>query len=118
MESLFSYGTLQLEEVQKALFGRILMGMKDQLPGYQVENLKIMDPHVIEKSGTDIHPILVFTGDSTDFVSGTVFEIDEEELKTADEYEVEEYERVSAKMSSGNEAWIYRALTKLNRRCS
>ena len=38
MESLFSYGTLQLEEVQKALFGRILMGMKDRLPGYKVEN--------------------------------------------------------------------------------
>jgi hypothetical protein len=30
-----------------------------------------------------------------------------EELQKADEYEVDEYKRVSAKMQSGVRAWIY-----------
>ena len=113
MERLFSYGTLQLEDVQKALFGRILVGAKDKLTSYQIKDLRIKDPLVIEKSGTDIHPILVFTGNSTDIVSGTVFEISTEELKKADDYEVEDYERVSACMASGNEVWVYRAGLKI-----
>ena len=31
---LFSYGTLQQDEVQLATFGRLLEGRKDALPGY------------------------------------------------------------------------------------
>ena len=107
MEKLFSYGTLQLPQVQESLFGRILAGAKEQLPGYKVEKLKIKDQGVIEKSGTDMHPILVHTGDPTDVVAGMVFEVTQAELEKADEYEVEDYRRTLATMRSGSQAWIY-----------
>ena len=107
MEKLFSYGTLQLPQVQESLFGRLLVGTKEELPRYKVEKLKIRDQAVIEKSGTDMHPILVHTGESADVVAGMVFEITQAELEKADEYEVEDYRRTLAAMHSGTQAWIY-----------
>ena len=107
MEKLFSYGTLQLPQVQESLFGRILTGRKEDLPGYKIEKLKITDRAVIEKSGTDMHPILVRTREPSDLVSGMVFEITQAELEKADEYEVDDYRRNLAIMSSGTHAWIY-----------
>ena len=107
MEKLFSYGTLQLPQVQESLFGRILTGRKEELPGYKIEKLKITDRAVIEKSVTDMHPILVRTREPSDLVSGMVFEITQAELEKADEYEVDDYRRNLAIMSSGTHAWIY-----------
>ena len=107
MEKLFSYGTLQLPQVQESLFGRILSGTEEELPGYKVEKLKITDQAVIEKSGTDMHPILVRTREPADLVAGMVFEITKAELEKADEYEVDYYLRSLAVMSSGTQAWIY-----------
>lgn len=107
MEKLFSYGTLQLPQVQESLFGRILAGTKEELHGYKVEKLKIKDQAVIEKSGTDMHPILVQTGKPQDVVAGMVFEITQAELEKADEYEVDDYRRTLATMRSGTQAWIY-----------
>lgn len=109
MEKLFSYGTLQLPQVQESLFGRILAGTKEKLPGYKVEKLKIKDQAVIEKSGTDMHPILVQTGKPQDVVAGMVFEITQAELEKADEYEVDDYLRSVGVMLSGTHAWIYRS---------
>ena len=77
------------------------------MPGYKVEKLKIKDQAVIEKSGTDMHPILVRTGEPADLVSGMVFEITQAELEKADEYEVDDYRRTLATMRSGTQAWIY-----------
>jgi len=107
VEKLFSYGTLQLPKVQESLFGRLLVGTKEELPGYKVEKLRIRDQAVIEKSGTDMHPILVHTGEPTDVVVGMVFDITQVELEKADEYEVEDYRRTLATMRSGAHAWIY-----------
>ena len=107
MEKLFSYGTLQLAQVQESLFGRLLEGSPDELHGYKVEKLKIKDREVIEKSGADMHPILVRTGNKSEVVRGMVFELTEEELAKADAYEVAEYGRMSAVMLSGVRAWIY-----------
>lgn len=107
MEKLFSYGTLQLEQVQQSTFGRRLEGIKDTLIGYNLATLKINDPVVIEKSGTDIHPILRFTGISSDHVEGTVFDVSLNELKLTDEYEVDDYRRVVVKLKSGIDAWMY-----------
>ena len=47
MELLFSYGTLQQENVQIANFGRVLKGNSDVLPLYNVDQLKISDKKVI-----------------------------------------------------------------------
>ena len=107
MEKLFSYGTLQMKSVQKETFGRILDGVKDSLIGYVLSEVKITDAAVIKTSGTDIHPILKYTGKGADIVEGTVFEITPSELSQADEYEVEEYIRVAGDFISGKKAWAY-----------
>ncbi|WP_330997053.1 hypothetical protein [Burkholderia stagnalis] len=39
-ERLFSYGTLQLEQVQLTTFGRKLDGQSDEMPGYALSMLK------------------------------------------------------------------------------
>jgi hypothetical protein len=107
LEKLFSYGTLQMENVQKETFGRTLKGTKDILVGYILSEVKIKDRSVIEKSGADIHPILKATKNISDEVEGTIFEITHEELIRADDYEVEEYTRINANFKSGTTAWVY-----------
>jgi gamma-glutamylcyclotransferase (GGCT)/AIG2-like uncharacterized protein YtfP len=108
-ENLFSYGTLQLEAVQLATFGRCLAGHADRLPGYRLEKLKIQDAAVIATSGQTHHPILVRTNESsnTDAVEGSVFALTPDELKHADAYEVADYQRVSVTLASGRQAWVY-----------
>lgn len=106
-EKLFSYGTLQYEHVQLSTFGRKLNGKKDILIAYQLLNLKINDPKVVETSGEAIHPVLMYTGKKDDRVEGTVFDISLAELESADSYEVAEYKRVSIVLHSGAIAWVY-----------
>ncbi|MGQ4005154.1 gamma-glutamylcyclotransferase [Francisellaceae bacterium CB300] len=109
MELLFSYGTLQLENVQTKTFGRLLNGTNDILIGYTISKIEISDKEVIATSGERYHPILKYTGINTDMVKGTVFEITSEELDQADEYEVKEYSRIQARLKSGRNTWIYAA---------
>lgn len=106
---LFSYGTLQQSEVQRANFGRELVGHADTLTGYVLGTLKIHDARVIRESGSNMHPILRYTGKASDTIAGTVFELSEEELAQADSYEVDDYERVEAVLQSGTRCWIYAA---------
>ncbi|MEP7271793.1 MAG: gamma-glutamylcyclotransferase, partial [Acidobacteriota bacterium] len=61
-EFLFSYGTLQLEAVQMATFGRLLTGTPDVLPGFEQTSLEIQAPSVIAISGKAHHTIAKFTG--------------------------------------------------------
>ena len=42
-----------------------------------------------------------------DEVNGIVFDISPEELQQADEYEVEDYKRISVQLRSGTHAWVY-----------
>lgn len=106
MHKLFSYGTLQLPEVQQATFGRLIPGEADAIVGYRSEVLTITDPMVIERSGTDRHPILLPAGD-TDTVEGTTFLVDDAELAAADHYEVDDYTRVEVPLRSGGHGWVY-----------
>ena len=91
---LFSYGTLQQEDVQRATFGRRLTGVSDALVGYRQSMVAIDDPEVVRTSGKTHHPIVAFTGHSDDHVAGMVFEITDAELAHADAYEVAAYIRV------------------------
>jgi gamma-glutamylcyclotransferase (GGCT)/AIG2-like uncharacterized protein YtfP len=109
MQLLFSYGTLQQENVQLANFGRKLAGSKDSLPLYRVGQLRITDQRVLKESGKEFHPILEYTGNSCDEVSGTVFELSNKEIALADDYEVDDYQRVRATLKSGRSCWIYAA---------
>lgn len=108
-EALFSYGTLQLEQVQLATFGRKLDTQADTLPGYRLEQLEIRDPDVIRTSGKTHHPIICPSDNPTDSVEGSILMLTHEELLAADSYEVEEYARVAVQLSSGKKAWAYAA---------
>ena len=104
---LFSYGTLQQDNVQFASFGRLLKGEDDAMPGYKISMLEITDPEVVATSGERFHPIVEASADPADSVAGKVFEVTKEELDAADRYEVADYKRVSVRLSSGKEAWVY-----------
>jgi len=104
---LFSYGTLQLEAVQLSSFGRRLSGTADAMPRHRKELLEITDPDVIRTSGERFHPIVVPSDNPADEVEGTVFEITQQELAAADAYEVADYKRISIKLRSGRDAWVY-----------
>jgi DNA-directed RNA polymerase subunit RPC12/RpoP len=106
-ERLFSYGTLQLESVQLATFGRRLVGAADALPGFGREMLKIENEAVVATSGQTHHPIVRFTGREADAVDGMVFEVTPQELLNADKYEVAAYKRVAVTLRSGKRAWVY-----------
>lgn len=107
MALLFSYGTLQQENVQLSTFGRLLHGHEDQLVGFEQSLMRIEDPQVIATSGRTHHPIVRFNGRHDSLVSGTVFEITDAELAAADRYEVASYRRVAAMLASGKQAWVY-----------
>ena len=104
---LFSYGTLQLQGVQIATFGRELAGEPDALPGFVRDMVEIKDPDVVATSGETHHPIVRPSANAKDFVSGTVFAISPAELEAADRYEVDDYTRVAVTLRSGKQAWVY-----------
>ena len=106
-ELLFSYGTLKLESVQLATFGRRLEGAADFLPGFEMALYRIEDPKVVKTSGKTHHPMARYTGRDADAVAGTVFQVTKEELENADRYEVDAYRRIAARLGSGLSAWVY-----------
>lgn len=94
-ESLFSYGTLQDHEVQLSTFGRTLVGERDVLPAYS-------------QTTFGPHWNVQFTGQMSDSVEGTRFEVTRTELEEADIYEATaDYERVEVTLTSGRRAWVY-----------
>lgn len=107
MALLFSYGTLQQENVQLCTFGRLLRGHADELVGAELSTLRIDDADVVATSGKTDHPIVRLNGRVNSRVRGTVFELTDAELAHADRYEVAAYKRVAARLASGNEAWVY-----------
>jgi gamma-glutamylcyclotransferase (GGCT)/AIG2-like uncharacterized protein YtfP len=108
MPLLFSYGTLQQEEVQLSTLGRRLDGQGDDLPGCEQSLVKIEDPQLVTTSGKTHHANLTFNGNENSHVSGMVFEITDAELAGIDEYEgAFSYTRVAARLASGRHAWVY-----------
>ncbi len=107
MAFLFSYGTLQQEQVQLATFGRLLKGSSDRLGGYCLGQLVIDDEQVVATSGEAVHSIAQLTEGTDQSVPGTLFEITEAELAEADRYEVEAYQRIEVTLMSGRTAWAY-----------
>ncbi len=107
MPLLFSYGTLQLAEVQLSTFGRLLSGHPDELVGFEESLFEIEDPEFVAASGKSHHAIVKFNGRSNSRLGGMVFEVTETELAQADEYEPAGYRRVSTTLASGEQAWVY-----------
>ncbi len=106
-EPLFSYGTLQLESVQLATYGRLLNGTPDVLEGYVVRTFDLEDELVIAVSGLTRHTMASFTGHASDEIAGTVFTLTTQELANTDDYEVSEVTRVMVQLQSGARAWAY-----------
>lgn len=106
-ENLFSYGTLQDEAVQLSTFNRKLSGSPDAITGYKLSYVEIKDEEVVATSGLTHHPILTYSGNINDLISGTVFSVSQEDLLHADEYETTDYKRIQVNLKSGGKAWVY-----------
>jgi Gamma-glutamyl cyclotransferase, AIG2-like len=107
MPLLFSYGTLQREDVQVSTFGRVLRGFQDALVGFELSTVTIEDPAFVATSGKSEHAMVTFTGKADSRVSGMVFEVTDTELTRADAYEPAGYKRVLGTLASGEQAWVY-----------
>jgi gamma-glutamylcyclotransferase (GGCT)/AIG2-like uncharacterized protein YtfP len=108
MPLLFSYGTLQEDNVQLSTFGRRLEGQRDELLGCVDALVRIEDPQVVATLGRTHHANVTFNGNDASRVPGMVFEVTDAELASVDEYEVAfSYKRVAAMLASGRQAWVY-----------
>ncbi|WP_420603110.1 gamma-glutamylcyclotransferase family protein [Flagellimonas sp.] len=97
MEHLFTYGTLQDNQVQQYIFNRVLEGQSDSLPGFKR----------VENAVYDRYLLAVKTNRPEDKVEGKVYKVSLEELNKADIYETNAYQRVKMILTSGISAWVY-----------
>ena len=104
MQKLFAYGTLQHEDVQQDLFGRILSGTPETLVGYELNEIQIE-----EEFGIVHYPIIKETDNSTDFITGTLYEVTMKEIHQMDLYEGLHYKRIEVHLQSNQNAWAYSA---------
>jgi hypothetical protein len=108
MPLIFSYGSLQQDDVQLSTFGRRLDGQTDELVGFESTLVPIDDPAVAARLGKTHHAGIRFTGNEASRVPGIAFEITEGELVGVDEYESAfSYTRIPAALASGRPAWVY-----------
>jgi hypothetical protein len=104
---LFSYGTLQLPEVQIANYGRQLDGEPDTLLGYLLVPIEIDDPDVVRISGKAVHSIACATGNTNDRIEGVAYFLTQAELEATDAYEADAYLRAEVTLESGRTALAY-----------
>jgi len=104
MKKLFAYGTLQHDDIQENIFGRILHGTPETLVGYALKEIQIE-----EEFGLIHYPIIVETHNPEDNINGIVYEITIEELHQADLYEGLHYKRVEVQLQSNETVWVYSA---------
>lgn len=108
MPLIFSYGTLQEEQVQLSTFGRRLTGHHDELRQFALSLVKIEDPTVAAAIGKSHHANATFNGNEDSRVPGMAFEITDAELASVDEYEIaSSYKRIAVTLASGRQAWVY-----------
>ena len=108
MPLLFTYGTLQLADVQLATFGRLLRGEKDEALGCELVVIVIDDPKVVADTGRGEHRNLRFVGREGARLAGTVLDLTDAELAEADRYEhLAQYKRREVSLASGRKAWAY-----------
>lgn len=95
METLFVYGTLKNERIQKNIIGRAVQGIPDVLMGYKIKTVTIEG----EK-----FPILV---KDKGLVTGLVLRLTSEELRKVDKYETNAYRGARETSKSGKNVWVY-----------
>jgi gamma-glutamylcyclotransferase (GGCT)/AIG2-like uncharacterized protein YtfP len=104
MIKLFTYGSLQHDDVQETLFGRVMEGIPEKLIGYALKKIQIE-----EEFGIVHYPVIVETQNEEDYIDGIVYEVSEKELHQADLYEGMHYKRVEVHLHSNQKAWAYSA---------
>ena len=101
MEPLFSYGTLQRAQVQRAVFGRTVAMTPDTLAGYRVGSLRYG-----QGDGAPTYKVLEPDA-SAPLVPGVLLDLSPAELAAADAYEGHGYRRTTATFGSGRTGWVY-----------
>nr|WP_297797907.1 gamma-glutamylcyclotransferase family protein [uncultured Eudoraea sp.] len=96
-EYLFTYGTLQQEDIQLTVFSRTLSGFSDTLSGYKLSDEKVVG----------IYPVMQNSDIPTDFVNGRVYMCSNKEILDVDKYEGPAYKRIKVTLNSGKSAWAY-----------
>ena len=91
-----------------SIFGRRLHGETDALVGFERSRVRIDDPEDAVALGQTHYANIHGNGSTASTVTGTVFDVTDEELAAADAYEAPAvYHRVLATLSSGRTAWVY-----------
>jgi hypothetical protein len=107
MPWLFSYGTLRDPAVQVAQFGRRLDGRADALPGFARGRVPVDDDEG-RAAGLTHYENAIPSARADDRVDGVAFEVTEDELLRADDYEAPAgYTRHEVTLASGTRAWVY-----------
>jgi gamma-glutamylcyclotransferase (GGCT)/AIG2-like uncharacterized protein YtfP len=105
---LFSYGTLQLEEVQRRTFGRVPSSEADRLAGYRIVLTRVDNPEFVAETGKDLHNTLAPCAEGGCWVDGVALDLSPEEMTIADDYERRaSYRRMQVVLMSGRRAWVY-----------
>src|SRR4029077_11065508 len=100
--------TLQHDDVQLSTFGRRLTGTRDALPRYEPSLVRIDDPHVAAALGRTHHANVTYNGNAESRVAGTVYDVTDAELASADTFEAAFfYKRIAVVLASGTQAWMY-----------
>tara|TARA_R110002167_G_scaffold163242_36_gene360078 strand:- start:1466 stop:1768 length:303 start_codon:yes stop_codon:yes gene_type:complete len=97
MEFLFTYGSLQWEQVQRELLHRKLTGYPDLLQGFRL----------MEEKTYGQYPVIRACDNVLDKVAGIVYEVTKAELQITDDYEGKDYLRIKTTLASGKAAWVY-----------
>ena len=100
---LFSYGTLQDEEIQMELYGTVLLGIEDAIKGFVLKSITLTDQFGNKKD----YLIGDYSGRKDDIVKGIVYSISEGQLALTDFYEGPSYKRISVVSENGRECWLY-----------
>jgi len=96
-QHLFSYGTLQDEDIQKYLLTRKLKGKRDILIGYCISQKKFKGKY----------PIIEVSKNRLDGVKGKVFKVSYVELYEIDTFAANIFNRMEITLKSGTKAWVY-----------
>ena len=94
-QCLFIYGTLQDDQVQRALLGRVAKRESASVSDYVRGTIHL----------NTTYPIALPQTGATIF--GSVITVTEKELEILDYYEGDAYTRQRVRLSDGSSAWIY-----------
>ncbi len=95
-QNIFTYGTLRDSDVQKKLFNRVLNGSSDVLNNYVKYLITI-----------DNESFYCIKQEEGMRVEGMVYQLSNDELLIADDYEGDEYVRINVALQSGLNSWVY-----------